>query len=62
VAWAAFYTLFVFAAAVHGSIGLRAVAMEWLRLRARAADALMWAVALSLVALGLRAVYAMVHP
>ncbi|MGZ5047220.1 MAG: hypothetical protein ACXWF0_08110 [Usitatibacter sp.] len=62
VAWATFYTLFVFAAAVHGSIGLRTVAMEWLRLRPRAADALMGAAALSLVVLGLRAVYAMVHP
>lgn len=62
VAWGAFYTLFVLGAAVHGSIGLRAVAMEWLRLRPRAADAVMWVAGAALVALGLRAVYAMVHP
>jgi fumarate reductase subunit C len=62
VAWAAFYALFVFAAAAHGSIGLRAVAIEWLRLRARTADALMWTMALVFMVLGFYAVYAVTHP
>jgi fumarate reductase subunit C len=60
VAWGAFYAAFVIAAAVHGSIGLRNVATEWLGLRARAAGWLMAAVAFALTALGLRAVFAVV--
>ena len=61
LAWATFYSLFVLAAATHGSIGLRTVAMEWLGLRKTPADRLMWIVAIALAALGLRAVYAVVH-
>ena len=56
----AFYALFVLSAAVHGAIGLRAVAAEWLGLRGRGAE---WAVALvavALAALGWRAVFAVV--
>jgi fumarate reductase subunit C len=60
--WAAFYGLFVFAAAVHGAIGVRAIAREWgprwLALTPRRLDALMWGVGILLVALGLRAIYA----
>ena len=58
-AWGAFYAVFVVAAAIHGGIGLRAIGIEWLRL-GRAAG---WAAALvsvALVALGLRAVMAVV--
>jgi fumarate reductase subunit C len=62
VAWAGFYALFVLAAAAHGSIGLRTVAMEWLGWRASAADRLMWAIALALAALGMQAIYAVVRP
>ena len=62
VAWAGFYALFVLAAAAHGSIGLRTVAMEWLDWRASAADRLMWAIALALAALGMQAIYAVVRP
>ena len=58
VAWAAFYVIFVGAAAVHGAIGLRTVAAEWLRFRGAAADATMAFIALLLAALGLRAVLA----
>ena len=60
VAWAIFYAAFVLAAAVHGGIGLRTVAIEWLRLGGRAAGALACVIALALVAMGLRAVAAVV--
>ena len=59
-AWGLFYAAFVLAAAVHGGIGLRAVAIEWLRLGSRAAGAIAAAIALALVVLGLRAVAAVV--
>ena len=58
--WAAFYAVFVLAAAVHGAIGLRTIAIEWLRLRSGAAGALAIAIAAALVALGLRAIAAVV--
>jgi fumarate reductase subunit C len=61
-AWMAFYALFVAAAAAHGSIGLRTVAMEWLGWRKAAADAMMWFAASGLAALGAQAVYAVVLP
>jgi fumarate reductase subunit C len=57
-AWPAFYALFVVAAAVHGAIGLRTVAGEWLGWRGRGANAAVAAIGLALVALGLRAVWA----
>jgi fumarate reductase subunit C len=60
VAWASFYAIFVLAAAAHGAIGLRTVAIEWLRLRGGAAEALMAGAALALLVLGLRAVAAVV--
>ena len=57
--WAAFYAAFVIAASVHGAIGLRTIAIEWLGLR-RAADALALIVAGVLLALGGYAVVAVV--
>ncbi|HEX7606448.1 MAG TPA: hypothetical protein VF348_07045 [Usitatibacter sp.] len=62
LAWMAFYALFVVAAAAHGSIGLRTVAMEWLGWKKSTADLLMWFAASSLAALGAQAVYAVVLP
>ncbi|MFZ3321312.1 MAG: hypothetical protein WA190_03000 [Usitatibacter sp.] len=59
-AWGAFYSLFVLAAAIHGAIGLRTVAAEWLAFRGRAADATMGLIALASLGLGLRAVAAVV--
>lgn len=56
--WALFYGVFVIAAAVHGAIGLRTVASEWLRLRGEPLEVGMTLVALVLTLLGLRAVYA----
>ncbi|HUQ29684.1 MAG TPA: hypothetical protein VM051_13905 [Usitatibacter sp.] len=59
-AWASFYAVFVAAAAIHGAIGLRTVAAEWLRFRGRLADALAVAIALALAATGFIAVAAVV--
>ena len=62
IAWGAFYSVFVFAAAAHGAIGLRAIAIEWLGFGKAWAHRLMLAVAIAFVLLGLRAVYAVVAP
>ncbi len=59
-AWGAYYATFVLAAAVHGAIGLRTIALEWAGVRGRNLDLLMWGVGLLLAGLGLRAVYAVV--
>jgi fumarate reductase subunit C len=61
LAWMAFYGLFVVAAATHGSIGVRTVAMEWLGWRKSSADLLMGVIAIGFTALGLQAVYAVVR-
>ena len=60
LAWGTFYAMFVLAAAAHGSIGLRAVAMEWLGWSHAGSHRLMLGVAIASAALGLRAVYAVV--
>ena len=59
-AWAAFYIVFVFAAAIHGAIGLRAIAAEWLGLRGAFAEWAMTVVGVVLTITGLRAVAAVV--
>lgn len=58
--WAAFYALFVAAAAIHAPIGLRAVLVEWGALPRRLVDILMGAFAGLLLITGLRAVFAVV--
>lgn len=58
--WAAFYTVFVLAASVHGAIGLRTVMSEWLGLRGQPADWGSTVIAVGLTILGLRAVAAVV--
>lgn len=60
VAWAAVYGVFVIAAAVHGSIGLRSIAAETTRMSRRALDWLMVGIGLLLAILGGRAVAAVV--
>jgi fumarate reductase subunit C len=60
IAWGSFYALFVLAAAVHGSIGLRTVAAEWLGFRGARAEWTMAAIGIALVVLGLRGVFAVV--
>jgi succinate dehydrogenase subunit C len=62
VAWAAFYGVFVVAAAVHAPIGLRTVLAEWTPLGARPRDLAAVAFGLLLLVLGLRAVAAVVLP
>ena len=59
-AWAAFYCIFVVAAAIHGAIGLRTVAAEWLRFRGAIAEFVMVAIAIGLGFAGLVAVAAVV--
>jgi fumarate reductase subunit C len=58
LAWPVFYALFVLAAAVHGAIGLRTIAGEWLGWRGRSADMTVAVIALALIATGWRAVAA----
>ena len=58
VGWALFYGAFVLAAAVHAPIGVRAVLIEWTPLGERTAGWLSLAFGLVLLALGLRAVWA----
>ena len=60
VMWGGFYTVFVVAAAIHGAIGLRTVAAEWLGFRGDAAEWAMTVVGLVLTITGLRAVVAVV--
>lgn len=60
MAWASFYVVFVLAAAIHGAIGLRTIAAEWLGLRGEAAEWTMTVIGLALALTGLRAVAAVV--
>ena len=59
-AWGAFYGLFVLAVAVHAPIGVRNVVREWTRWRGRSLDVASAGLAIVLLALGLRAVVAVV--
>ena len=58
VAWFAFYGLFVLAVSVHAAIGLRAITHELAGLGGRALDAFAAIVAIALLILGSRAVWA----
>lgn len=58
--WGGVYGLFVVAVSVHGAIGLRVVAFEWLGVRGRALDILSWLIGVVLLLLGIRAVVAVV--
>jgi fumarate reductase subunit C len=60
VPFAAFYSVFVVACAVHVPIGLKAIAVEWLGWRERNAAMAAVFIALALLAMGLRAVYAVI--
>jgi fumarate reductase subunit C len=62
IAWTAFYGLFVLAVSVHASIGVRTILGEWLGLRGTARNIAAVAFGLLLLALGLRAVAAIVLP
>jgi fumarate reductase subunit C len=54
----AFYSLFVVAASIHAPIGLRNIFREWANWRGRSLDIAVLAVSLLLLALGLRAAFA----
>lgn len=54
-AWLTFYLVFVLAVAVHAPIGLRAIAIEWLRWHGRSRDVVLMVFALMLVVTGLAA-------
>jgi fumarate reductase subunit C len=58
--WGTFYAVFVLAAAIHGAIGVRNIAAEWLRWRGAGAELAMTIVGLVLTIMGLRAVAAVV--
>ena len=60
LAWGSFYTLFVLAVAVHAPIGLRAILHEWFALRGPALHAIVVALAVAILVLGLRAVWAVI--
>jgi fumarate reductase subunit C len=62
VVWGLYYGTFVVAASIHGAIGVRGVAREWLGWRDKALDRLMWILGGLLLILGLRAVAAVVLP
>ncbi len=57
-AFFAFYALFVVAVAVHAPVGLRNIAREWTPWRGRSLDVALALFAAVLLALGLRAAYA----
>lgn len=58
VAFLLFYGLFVIAVAIHAPIGLRNIFREWTRWRGPTLDAALALFALVLLALGMRAVFA----
>lgn len=61
--WGVFYEVFVIAAAIHASIGVRVVAFEWLRIHAKGPlEVLTWSISLLLFVSGSYAVFAVVSP
>jgi succinate dehydrogenase subunit C len=62
IGWAAFYALFVIAASIHATIGIRNVLTEWSPLEDRGAGIVASAAGLALFGLGLRAVAAVTLP
>jgi fumarate reductase subunit C len=54
-AWLAFYTVFALAAGLHGAIGLRGIAAEWLGWRGRGLDAAWLALGALTALFGIRA-------
>jgi fumarate reductase subunit C len=58
VGWLLFYGIFVLAVAVHAPIGLRTIAREWAGWRGAVPDTVVAIVAVVLIGLGWRAVWA----
>jgi fumarate reductase subunit C len=59
--WFAFYVVFALCAGLHGAIGLRNIAGEWLGLRGRGVDALWLGIGLLTAAFGMRAAWGLYH-
>lgn len=55
--WFAFYVLFALCAGLHGAIGLRNIAGEWLGLRGKRVDAVWLTIGLLTAAFGIRAAW-----
>ena len=62
IAWAVFYGAFVAAAAIHASIGIRSILIEWTALTRTSAGLASVCFGAALLALGGRAVLAVVLP
>lgn len=60
IAFGAFYSTFVIAAAIHAAIGLRTIAAEWLQWRGQSAEIAITVAGFLLTIAGLRAVAAVV--
>lgn len=60
LAWGAFYSVFVIAAAVHVPVGLRRIAEEWLDWHGTWAARASVGLGIALALAGLRAVYALI--
>lgn len=58
--WGVVYGLFVLTVSIHAAIGLRVVVYEWLGVAGAKLEVFTWTVAIVLLALGGRAVYAVV--
>ncbi len=58
--WGGIYGSFVVAVAVHAAIGLRTVLHEWLRWQGLVLNLATWGIAISLLVLGFRAVFAVI--
>jgi len=56
IGWMLFYGVFVVAASIHGTIGIRNIASEMFAWRGRSLEAVMALVIVFLIAVGLRAV------
>jgi fumarate reductase subunit C len=62
VAWASFYGVFVMAAAIHSTIGIRNILIEWSSLSKKRVGLLAIILGVALLILGFRAVAAVVLP
>jgi fumarate reductase subunit C len=58
--WGLVYGLFVMAVAIHAAIGLRVVGHEWSQFGSRPLGIVSWLIALLILTMGWRAVYAVV--
>jgi fumarate reductase subunit C len=58
--WGGIYSLFVVMVSIHAALGLRVVMFEWLRIRDEALNGLSWFAFVGLLAIGIRAVIAVV--